>query len=255
MNAKISIITVCYNAEKTIAKTLGSIREQTAPPYEYIIIDGGSTDRTLAIIEENRDIISRWSSESDQGIADAMNKGIRKATGEYLLFLHADDYLAGPGALLEIEPVMTGKDICIFDYFFETGKGLIRRSFHNNFFWLNFKGICHQSVLCRRSLFDRVGMFDDSFRITMDYDFFLRCRRRGISFSVFPELAPAVMGSSGLSSRQDWGSLHARFMEEEKAHLKNCSGLFWRIIYFLWWTLYPWYRRVRYLIYGKTNIE
>ena len=87
----ITIITVAYNAVKDIENTILSVLNQTYPNIEYIIIDGGSTDGTLDIIKKYEDKISYWVSEPDKGIYDAMNKGILKATGDYLFFLGADD--------------------------------------------------------------------------------------------------------------------------------------------------------------------
>ena len=87
----ISIITVSYNAVKTIEDTIVSVLGQTYSNIEYIIIDGGSTDGTLDIIKKYEDKITYWVSEPDKGIYDAMNKGILKATGDYLFFLGADD--------------------------------------------------------------------------------------------------------------------------------------------------------------------
>jgi glycosyltransferase involved in cell wall biosynthesis len=92
---KISIITVCFNAEKYIEQTIKSVLDQKNGDIEYIVIDGASTDKTLNIIRQYDSKITKWISEPDNGIADAMNKGIKLATGAYLLFLHADDYLFG----------------------------------------------------------------------------------------------------------------------------------------------------------------
>ena len=90
---KISIITVSYNAAKTIEQTISSVVNQTYQDIEYIIIDGGSTDGTMDIIRKYEDRIAYWISEPDKGIYDAMNKGIDVATGDYVYFLGADDRL------------------------------------------------------------------------------------------------------------------------------------------------------------------
>lgn len=93
-NIKFTVITVCYNSEKTIQRTLQSIKDQTYKNIEYIIIDGSSTDKTLEIISNYKDIIDVLISEPDNGIYDAMNKGIRLATGNYIGFINSDDYYA-----------------------------------------------------------------------------------------------------------------------------------------------------------------
>lgn len=89
---KISVITVCYNAVDTLEKTIQSVLEQTYHNIEYIIIDGGSTDGTVEIIHRYVDYLAYWVSEPDRGIYDAMNKGIERATGEWVNFMNAGDY-------------------------------------------------------------------------------------------------------------------------------------------------------------------
>lgn len=91
INHKISIITVTYNAEKVLAKTLDSIRKQEYNNIESIIVDGASNDRTVDIIKEYSDVVTNWISESDKGLYDAMNKGLDMATGDYVWFLNAGD--------------------------------------------------------------------------------------------------------------------------------------------------------------------
>lgn len=93
---KVSIITVTYNSEKTLRNTLESIELQTYNDIEYIIIDGGSTDNTLKIINEVSTRVTRCLSESDKGIYDALNKGINLSTGDIIGFVHSDDVLARP---------------------------------------------------------------------------------------------------------------------------------------------------------------
>ena len=99
---KITIITVSYNAAATIEQTISSVVHQDYPNIEYIIIDGGSTDGTIDIIKRYESYGIRWISEPDHGIYDAMNKGIRYATGDYLYFLGADDWLCNNEVILSI---------------------------------------------------------------------------------------------------------------------------------------------------------
>ena len=91
---KITIITVCYNADKVIEKTIQSVQKQTYSNIEYIVIDGGSSDRTLDIIMKYEKCISNWISEPDKGVFDAMNKGLDRANGDYVIFMNAGDYFA-----------------------------------------------------------------------------------------------------------------------------------------------------------------
>ena len=88
---KLSIITVCFNSQNTLQRTINSLASQTYPDIEYIIIDGDSRDNTVCLIKENQSLINRWVSEPDEGIYDAMNKGIALATGDVIGFLNSDD--------------------------------------------------------------------------------------------------------------------------------------------------------------------
>ena len=96
---KISIITICYNAAQTIEKTIKSVVAQDYPNIEYLIIDGKSKDNTLEIVAKYEDKIALVLSEPDKGIYDAMNKGMEKATGDYIWYMHADDQIYAPDTL------------------------------------------------------------------------------------------------------------------------------------------------------------
>ena len=96
---RLSVITVCYQAAEMLQKTIDSVSQQDYKPLEYIVVDGGSTDGTLDIIARHQDIITRWVSEPDRGIYDAMNKGVTMATGEWVIFMNAGDTFAAPDVL------------------------------------------------------------------------------------------------------------------------------------------------------------
>ena len=98
----ISVITVCYQAAEPLEKTILSVRQQYYQPLEFIVVDGGSTDGTRDIISRHQDIITRWVSEPDRGIYDAMNKGVSMATGEWVIFMNAGDTFAANDVLLRI---------------------------------------------------------------------------------------------------------------------------------------------------------
>lgn len=240
---KISIITVCFNAEKYIEQTIKSVTEQKKGDIEYIVIDGASTDRTLSIIKRYESQITVWITEADNGIADAMNKGIKAATGDYVMFLNADDYFQASNAISMATSYMEeGKDIYIFDTIFLKEEGGVRR--HSGAFGkrINFKGICHQGALCKRDLFEKIGPFNTSFKICMDYDFFMRAYRGGATGKYVNGLL-SVMRDGGISSRQDWNSLKERFAEEKRVHLENNTSVFMKVIYAVYWGLYLPYRK------------
>jgi len=243
---KITIITVCFNAEKHIEQTIQSVINQKERDIEYIIVDGASTDKTGQIIQQYDSHITCWISEPDKGIADAMNKGVALATGDYLMFLNADDYFQTPDAIaMVVSQMKDDRDIYIFDTIFLKKEGGLRR--HSGTFGkrINFKGLCHQGVLCKRELFQKVGSFDASFKICMDYDFFMRAYRHGATGNHVDEVL-SVMRDGGISSRQDWPSLKQRFAEEKRVHLENNTSAFMKIIYTVYWTVYLPYRKMRF---------
>lgn len=243
---RISIITICFNAEAYIEQTIKSVLGQTYRNIEYVVVDGGSTDGTLKIIERYADRISKFVSEADDGIADAMNKGVTMATGDFVLFLHADDYLPEKTAIARaVQEIDDKHDFFLFDVQFLTDRGANLRRAHG-FSWLtNFKlGHCHQGSVCRRTLFTDIGPFDASFRINMDYEFFMRAFRLHKRSKEISQVL-AVMRDTGVSSRQDWPGLKARFDEERRVHQTHAPGAAWRMIYGFYWALYLPYRWVR----------
>ena len=239
----ISIITITLNAETYLAQTIQSVLNQTYTNIEYIIIDGGSTDNTLSIINKYKACFAHVVSEKDEGIADAMNKGIALATGDYLLFLHADDYFMEHKSLAKALEFLDGNtDILACSIQFGKRNQIYKPRGFN--FWTNFKqGIWHQGSICRKSLIKDLNGFDKQFQIAMDFDFFLRAYRRQARVVKAP-LILSVMRDIGISSRQDWKSLKTRFDEERKVHIKNCRSSYMNMLYKLYWFLYLPYRYV-----------
>ncbi|MFC1831008.1 glycosyltransferase family 2 protein [Thermodesulfobacteriota bacterium] len=243
---KLSIITVCFNSEEYIEHALKSIQCQRNRNFEYIVIDGGSTDSTLKIIDYYKPSVTLFISEPDEGIADAMNKGINKASGNYILFLGADDYLPARDTIdSALHHIDGSSDFCIYDVFTENnGKRRLLRSKPFGW-WTNFKmSACHQGQVIAKSLFDRLGGFDTSYKYTMDYEFVMRAYRTGVRSSVI-NLPLSVMRLTGISSRRDWVSLKERFDEERRIHQKYCPSMFMRMVYSVYWTLYLPYRGCR----------
>ena len=174
----VSVITVCYNAAATIAETLKSVRRQTWRPLESVVVDGASTDGTQDIVARYADITGTVVSEKDQGIYDAMNKGIALAQGEILHFLNADDSFVDEKVVADavlIFQTAPEVDLVFGDAVYRTPEGDFRRSYkHINGRNLLYGDLCHQVVFARRSLFERFGNFNLDYRINADYDWFLR---------------------------------------------------------------------------------
>jgi glycosyltransferase involved in cell wall biosynthesis len=174
--ALVTIVTVVLNNATTIDETIRSVLYQTYDNVEFIIIDGGSNDGTLEIIKSYNDFIDYWVSEPDNGIYDAMNKGIALANGKYLNFLNADDHYLHSGVLEKITTSFrnTGSQIIIGNAVMlskRTGAGHIRHCNVNKYYYL-FKGMPQQVFFYDADLFES-GTFDDSYVIAADLDFYL----------------------------------------------------------------------------------
>ncbi len=245
---KISIVTVALNSEKYIRKTIESVINQTYENKELIIIDGNSTDKTTEIVERYDEYIDYWVSEPDGGIADAMNKGIERATGDYILFLNSDDYLISDDALSYVsEAISNSYSIYLFGVKFLFEDGRYRYSSKRNLgFLTNFKmGSCHQGQVISRELINELGGFDTSLKISFDYDLILRMYRKGQK-STSDDKVISVMRQGGISSRRDWVGLKDRYDEEKIIHFRNCDNSLMFLVYKLYWLAYIPYRLLRY---------
>ena len=177
----ISIITVVYNGEKYLEKTIQSIINQTYNNVEYIIIDGGSTDGTLDIIKKYEDKIDYWVSEKDKGIYDAMNKGIQVSQGEIIGIVNADDYLY-------LDTILSISDLYCkyqFNYTYgtldcidESGNKLYEISSIgiNNIKYKIFKHMpyLHPTMFVSKHVYEEIGIYNTIYRLSADYDFVLR---------------------------------------------------------------------------------
>lgn len=243
----VSIVTVAYNALPGLKETVASVRSQTSEDYEHVVVDGGSTDGTPEWLNEQEDVI--WISELDEGIADAVNKGLCITRGEWILVLHAEDTFLNSASLSTAQEHLDSVfDIVSFDVLFAASTG--SRVFPSKGFSprLNLKTtIPHQGAFCRSSLFRRLGGFERNLRVGMDYEFFLRAYRAGARVHVVNETL-SRMPDSGISSRLDWPSLKRRFAEEHQIHLQHCRGPVQRLGYAFYQPIYVTYRKARHLI-------
>lgn len=183
---RLSIITPVYNAEKTVEKTLLSVIHQPRQvELEYIVIDGGSQDHTLEIIQKYADFIDIIISEKDRGVYDAMNKGIQKATGDIIGIINADDWYNDNVFQIVEQTFADHPDTSILyspihnyfngEYLNTFSPGHLDR--------LPFKfTINHPSCFVRRSVYEQIGTFDLNYRFAADYDFILRTYQAGFSF-------------------------------------------------------------------------
>ncbi len=173
-NLKISIITVSYNSVEYIETAIQSVLSQRYINFEYIIIDGGSTDGTVDIIKKYADSLAYWVSEPDSGIYDAMNKGISRATGDVIGMINSDDYYF-PDALETVAKAFKHKDLNQYIFWGDVEYELLGRIKG----WRPKNLKCgafapHPSMFCPKMIYDRIGLYDTSFRLLGDYDFMYR---------------------------------------------------------------------------------
>lgn len=206
---KVSVITVCFNSAGTIRDTIESVRAQTYPNIEYIIIDGGSTDGTLEIIKEYGDSVSVLISEPDRGIYDAMNKGIRAATGDVVATLNSDDFYADDLSLQKLVLCMqkTGAETVFADLVLvdpSDSKNIVRyyksSRFHPGklrYGWMP----AHPTFLAKRALFDKWGLYSLNYCIAADFEMIVRLLYKAkVSYSYLPEVV-VKMRTGGVSTK------------------------------------------------------
>ena len=220
----VSIITACLNSESTIQKTIESVLAQTYQNIEYIIIDGGSKDRTVNIISKYRNRICHFISEPDRGVSDAFNKGILLSHGEYIQILNADDYL--PQNAIELAMVMLQQhpdmgfvfgDIIRIDP--ESGKEKRILGDHNYQKRIHFTmpRINHPTNFVKKSLYDVYGLYSLRWKLAMDYDWLLRVHKNGVRGYYSGEIVTYMTGNG----RSDRNALKAF---KEVRNISVCHG-------------------------------
>ena len=231
---KISIITITYKSAKTLPRALESVRSQTYGDIEHIIIDGASTDGTKElIINYQLSIINsqspkvRWVSEPDGGIYDALNKGIRMATGDVIGFLHSDDVLYSPDSIGQIAAAFesTKADVVYGDLQYCNGDKVTRRWRSNAFkpSSLKFGWMPpHPTLYVRREVYEQVGEYDSWFRISADYDMILRIFTAGYKTHYIPQVLVSM--ETGGASNRDAKARLSKTQEDYFVLKKNHVG-------------------------------
>ena len=233
---KISIITITYNSAKTLPRALESVRSQTYGDIEHIIVDGASTDGTVEIIKNYSKGPSdkvpstkevRWVSEPDGGIYDALNKGIRMATGDVIGFLHSDDVLYSPDSIGQIAAAFesTKADVVYGDLQYCNGDKVTRRWRSNAFkpSSLKFGWMPpHPTLYVRREVYEQVGEYDSWFRISADYDMVLRIFTAGYKTHYIPQVLVSM--ETGGASNRDAKARLSKTQEDYFVLKKNHVG-------------------------------
>ena len=226
---KISIITITFNSATTLQRALDSVQQQTYKDIEHVIVDGASTDGTKDLIAayagKHKNV--RWISEPDDGIYNALNKGIALATGDVIGFLHSDDVFASPDVITQIAAALEQNkvDVVYGDLQYCRGEKVVRRWKSNaydprslKFGWMP----PHPTVYVRREVYERVGKYDEWFRISADYDMMIRIFQAGCSSYYIPSVL-VCMETGGASNK----NAKARLSKTQEDHIvlkKNNVG-------------------------------
>ena len=257
-----SIATPCWNSAATIERTIKSVLEQEFKDYEYIIVDGGSTDGTLEIIKRYEPLFGgrmRWKSEKDEGLYDAFNKGVERSTGVYCWNVNADDYIE-PDALTKIyrfiqENCPTEKDVISGSMNFLTPEGelikvvkceaqKLKHAFDNDYIGLN-----HPATLVPKEIYDKYGAFDPCYKIIGDADWYHRVYKAGVTFAIMDEVI-TNMSDGGVSNLFIYKrSLRDRLYFLRK-HYSNPFERFWR---WFKWTKNFYLTKISHYLHGKRN--
>lgn len=204
---KLSIITINYNNLAGLRKTVESVLAQTYREFEYIVIDGASTDGSAEYVRAHADKLTYWVSEQDTGIYNAMNKGVRAATGEYVLMLNSGDFLVDEYVVEHILPELDGTDIVqgntIEDH--HDGEWRNRGYGRSNISFLDVQRghFLHQASFCKRNLFEQYGYFDETYCYVSDTKFFIQCLGYGTATFKYIDLDIANFDMNGFSCTQN----------------------------------------------------
>ena len=193
-NNCVTIVTVCRNCANMLEETIKSVSSLTYPEIEYIVVDGASTDDTLKFIKNNESIIDKWVSEPDGGIYDAMNKAVKMAKGEWVIFMNAGDSFDSSDCIEKSMSFSKDADVIYGDVI--KGGGFIKRSckWHNSHRMI----FCHQSVFVRTELL-RLHPFDITHRMSADFKCFKILGKMNARF-VYTAFPISIFDTSGVSN-------------------------------------------------------
>ena len=216
---KLSIITINYNNLEGLKRTVESVVNQTWQDYEYIIIDGGSTDGSKEIISDYQKRITYWVSEKDNGIYHAMNKGINKSTGDFLIFMNSGDVFYNDTIIDVLVSELKTTDAIVY------GDAVLRNEKKDteriqkhpeklNFSYFYKQTICQQACFIKRSLFDTIFYFNENYKITSDWEFLIyaiyieKVQTRKI------DLLISIYDTSGISGNPDFRQIATKEREQ-----------------------------------------
>ena len=247
---RFSIITICFNSEKTIERTIKSVLAQTCKDYEYIIVDGCSKDSTLDIVKKYEPLFEgqmKWKSEPDKGIYDAMNKGITRSSGDIIGIVNSDDWLE-PDALEKVQAAIEANHnnmdalYCGGINYHLVGGGVKKwpvniKALHRDAKMYLVSGVRHPGLFVPKGIYERLGDFNEAMKLSADADFMLRCYYAGVQF-VDIKVIVSNMSEGGFSTG---GTKQAR--EQSRCDRKMILEGFQKKGLSYLWLYYSWYVR------------
>ena len=225
----ISVITVNLNNKAGLTKTIDSVARQSYDHIEYIVIDGASTDGSVDILRENEKKMACWISEPDKGVYQAMNKGIDRATGDYLFFLNSGDYFADDTVIEKFVSLRPDADVVYGDIYLEKN-GNLRPHRYPEKITMNFlyvRSLCHQATFFKSYLFQQYGKYDEGFRIVSDWQFCLNLYLNTPAVFKKIDLTISVFNNDGISGPNTDIELHR---SERKSVIEALLPQFCRVL-------------------------
>lgn len=214
--SKVSVITVNFNDKKGLRKTLESVTNQTYKDFEFIVIDGGSNDGSKELIEQYQDKITHWVSEKDNGVFNAMNKGIKIATGDFIIFMNGGDCFYNNSVLEDtIQDFTSEYDIYYGDNYKESNGSKRLKTYPEklSFSFFYSSAINHQSTFIRKTLFDDYFYYNENYKIASDWEFFIyTICYKNVSYKYLKRTI-AIYDFTGISSNPKFRDL---YNEEKK---------------------------------------
>ncbi len=228
-NPLITIVTVTFNSAKTLERTIQSVINQKFKNFEYIIIDGKSTDGTVDIIKKYEKYISYWVSEPDKGIYDAMNKGIKAAKGDWIHLLNSDDLYYNEDALTQVSNVLKNEkeNFYYFSMIQKTSDKEVYYDWEFNKIKLWYSAyLPHPTTFISKYQYSVLGLYDISFKIAADHDMILKLVKR--FKAVHNNIPVTIMNLGGLSSQ----NISKTFLDFKNVTVKNGFNSFWAELIF-----------------------
>lgn len=235
---KISVITIAYNSGHSISDAIDSVLSQTYNDIEYIIVDGKSKDNTVEVVKSYGSRISKFVSEPDKGIYDALNKGIRMATGDVIGFMHSDDLFASEDILAKVAEIFNTNDVDSvygdLQYVYKNDTNKVLRYWKSGRFSLRRLKMGwmppHPTFYVKKKVYDNYGLFNTDFRIAADYDTMLRfLGKHRISTYYLPEVM--VKMRVGGASNRSLKNIIKKTKEDMKAIQDNNFGSFFTLVF------------------------